>query len=640
MSAGVLSYLRHLLPSADAALADGELLRRFVAARDQGAFTELLRRHGPLVWGVCRRVLGEAAAVEDAFQATFLELSRRAAALGRDGSLAGWLHTVAARVARRARLADERRRRRDRAHLPPVPAYADHLTWCEVRQLLDAEIARLPGPYRPPLILCYLENRSQAEAACVLGLAPAVLRGRLERGRQKLRRRLEARGLPLAAGLLLTRAGPAPAALREATLRTACAALAGGPVPPAVAALAAGGTPLARVKRVIAAVLVALAAAGVGDAGRRNRPGAAPSPGPPSAAARGPADGLGDPLPEGGLLRLGTVRFCHPGGANAVVVSPDGKTLATVGAGTVRVWDAATGKPGPVLPWPGAFYGAGQNELAFSPDGRRLFFPDKGGVTARDLVAGRTQVVWPASPETRVHAVHPSPDGRLLAVATSEGVRVLELASGRVLWRTQNGPDAGRPKDDRLLFHGPYSLALFAPDGKAVAVNASDDPRALRLLDPATGEVRRRVALGDRLVRLAFSPDGRQVAATERDNAVRVYDAATGRRLHSWVVRLTNPYENFTAALAFSPDGATLAAGATDHLVHLWDLRARAGRPARPHLVRLGPRLCPGRALAVLGRRGGVRPPLGHRHLAGEARRGGPGDRDGRPLAGRPRPGL
>src|SRR5436190_23129915 len=163
MTAEVLSYLRHLPTTAEARLADGELLRRF-AAGEQATFTELLRRHGPLVWGVCRRVLGDAHAAEDAFQATFLQLAQRAGALRSDGSLAGWLHTVATRIARRARLAEQRRRRRDRTYVPSTPASADELTWRELRQMLDAEIARLPEPYRQPLILCYLDNQPQREA--------------------------------------------------------------------------------------------------------------------------------------------------------------------------------------------------------------------------------------------------------------------------------------------------------------------------------------------------------------------------------------------------------------------------------------------------------------------------------------------
>src|SRR6267378_2515989 len=135
MTAEVLFYLRHLPTTAEARLTDGELLRRF-AGGEEATFTELLQRHGPLVWGVCRRVLGDAHAAEDAFQATFLRLAQRAGALSGEGSLAGWLHTVATRIARRASLAEQRRRRRERTYVPsPAASAADELTWRELRQL-------------------------------------------------------------------------------------------------------------------------------------------------------------------------------------------------------------------------------------------------------------------------------------------------------------------------------------------------------------------------------------------------------------------------------------------------------------------------------------------------------------------------
>ncbi len=305
MSADVLSYLRRLLPAVDPQGSDGELLRRYVATGAEGEFTELLRRHGPLVWSVCRRVLGDAHAAEDVFQATFLQLARKAGTLRRDGSLAGWLHTVATRLARRALRAEQRRRRRERVHVLSHPPSADDLTWRELRQMLDAEIARLPEAYRQPLILCYLENRSQIEAAHRLGLPQAVLRGRLERGRQKLRQRLEKLGLPLAAMLLLAKTETVPAALLEATRQTVCSVLAGGPVPPSIAALAAGGSLLSRLKiGLLASILLIVGGVGIGSASRQAGPKEKPKDDPPKAeAAR--QDLHGDPLPAGALARSG-----------------------------------------------------------------------------------------------------------------------------------------------------------------------------------------------------------------------------------------------------------------------------------------------------------------------------------------------
>jgi RNA polymerase sigma factor (sigma-70 family) len=587
MSTGVLSYLRRLLPTTGTELPDDELVGRFAATGEPAAFTELLRRHGPLVWGVCRRVLGNAHAAEDAFQATFLQLAQQADKLGRNGSVAGWLHTVAARLARRAWRADERRRRRDRAHGLAMQSPADDRTWRELRQLLDVEIARLPEPYRQPLILCYLENRPQAEAARCLGLAPAALRGRLERGRQKLRRRLENLGLPLAAALLLTRADPVPASLCDQTLQTVSSALAGGPVPSAVAALTAGGTLLSRLTiGMVAAGLLVAGVLGFGGASPRAEPAVTLPPAEPSAQVRHRVDALGDPLPEGALLRLGTTRFRGPSSVEAIALSPDGKLLATAGSRTVRVWDATTGKQSSVLPEKVELSIARQDTLVFSADGGKVYFPERDVVVALDLASGKIEAAIPNAPPIQVHSVHPSPDGTLLAVGTNKGVQVIKRATGRTSWSTPNRLDSFplQDKDDRLLIHGPYSLGLFAPDGKTVAVYASDSPKTLRLLETATGAERQQIALGARLVRFTFSPDSHQVAVNERDNAVRVYDAATGQRLHSWTMKLTNPYENYLLALAYSPDGATLAVGATDHLVHLWDVRTgRELPPLRGH---------------------------------------------------------
>jgi RNA polymerase sigma factor (sigma-70 family) len=182
--------------------ADAELLRRFVAGRDADAFAALVGRHGPMVLGVCRRVLRHPHDAEDACQATFLVLARRAAAVRRPGSVGCWLHGVALRVARRL-AADAARRRAVEAPAPPdVPPAAVEVTWREVQAVLDEELARLPERYRQPLVLCYLEGRTQAEAARLLGWGPGTFRGRLDRGRMRLRDRLTRRGLGLPAVLL------------------------------------------------------------------------------------------------------------------------------------------------------------------------------------------------------------------------------------------------------------------------------------------------------------------------------------------------------------------------------------------------------------------------------------------------------
>src|SRR5262249_14648577 len=189
--------LRLLQGLAEHRLSDGELLRRYLAAGEEEAFTEIVRRQGPLVLRACRHVLGETTAAEDAFQATFLLLARKGRSLTAAGSLAGWLHAAAVRVARDARRAGWRRRRRqsaagERAGADPPP---EELMWREVRERLDAELAALPEKYRLPLVLCYLQELSYEEAARRAGCSTGALRGRLERGKHLLRQRLARYGL-------------------------------------------------------------------------------------------------------------------------------------------------------------------------------------------------------------------------------------------------------------------------------------------------------------------------------------------------------------------------------------------------------------------------------------------------------------
>jgi RNA polymerase sigma factor (sigma-70 family) len=179
---------------------DRELVERFIAEHDDLAFTVLVERHGPMVLGVCRRALANFHDAEDACQATFLVLARKAASLRKRTSLSSWLHGVACRVAASLKRDHARRRRRDRAAAAPAPRDpAAEVTWREMQSILDEELQRLPERYRVPLILCYLECLTRDEAAQQLGVSPGTLHGRLERGRDGLRQRLTKRGLTLSA---------------------------------------------------------------------------------------------------------------------------------------------------------------------------------------------------------------------------------------------------------------------------------------------------------------------------------------------------------------------------------------------------------------------------------------------------------
>src|SRR5947209_10255204 len=192
--------LQHVRRLAAAASSDEQLLDDFLARRSDEAFAALLGRHGPMVLNVCRRILHDAHAAEDVFQATFLVLADRAGAIHRRESLAGFLHGVAYRLAVRAR-------RRPLQSLPAAVGDnkavgpAEGLAWKEMLGILDQELGRLSDRYRAPLVLCYLEGRTQDEAARQLGWSLGTLRRRLAQGRRLLEARLRGRGVTLPAAL-------------------------------------------------------------------------------------------------------------------------------------------------------------------------------------------------------------------------------------------------------------------------------------------------------------------------------------------------------------------------------------------------------------------------------------------------------
>jgi RNA polymerase sigma factor (sigma-70 family) len=228
MSAGLVPALIRRLrrdPAADPP-ADAELVRRFAALRDEAAFEELLRRHGPLVWGVCRRRLHNRADAEDAFQSTFLVLARRAGAIRRPEALGCWLYGVAHRVAGRLRARTRSVAAGARLASPAAPAL-EAVAAREFLVALDEELLKLPDRLRGPLVLCFLQERTQDEAAKQLGVSLSTLKRRLDAGRKLLRVRLTRRGVDLSAALAA--AGLAvPSAVADAVVRAAAGGLAAG----------------------------------------------------------------------------------------------------------------------------------------------------------------------------------------------------------------------------------------------------------------------------------------------------------------------------------------------------------------------------------------------------------------------------
>ncbi len=175
-------------------LTDGELLERFVRQHEEAAFAALVQRHGPMVLSVCQRVLRHSQDADDAFQATFLVLAQKAHRLRRPGLLANWLYGVAYRTALHARQHAARRSEREREAAKRIVLSDDpERKRLALRRVLDEELHRLPEKYRAPLVLCYLEGKTNKEAARLLGWPSGSMAHRLARGRDLLRKRLEAR---------------------------------------------------------------------------------------------------------------------------------------------------------------------------------------------------------------------------------------------------------------------------------------------------------------------------------------------------------------------------------------------------------------------------------------------------------------
>ncbi len=225
---------------------DEKLVSAYCDHRDDVAFATLVRRYGPMVLGVCRRVLGHEQDAEDAFQATFLVLARRAAALRDQTVLASFLHSIAYHLASKVKRAAGRRRKFEgQAPSRPVANPSDELSWREVRAFIDEEIARLPAKYRSIFVLCCLESVSRQAAARRLGLKEGTVSSRLATARKRLSQHLARRGVELtavlaAAALTTPQASALPPMLTAATLKAVLGTAAGQGLGDLVSTLVAG----------------------------------------------------------------------------------------------------------------------------------------------------------------------------------------------------------------------------------------------------------------------------------------------------------------------------------------------------------------------------------------------------------------
>jgi RNA polymerase sigma factor (sigma-70 family) len=609
------SHLHHLIrslrrvaaPPDGSGVSDAQLLERFVTTRDEAAFELLAWRHGRMVLGVCRRVLGDVHEVEDAFQATFLVLAQKAASAARHRSAGGWLYTVAHRVALRARARRATRTARERPFDEPPPAAAPDPAGTaagrEARRVIDEEVSRLPEKYRTPFILFHLEGRSCAEVARELGCPIGTVESWLTRARQRLQVGLKRRGFAPASGLL------AILAPRQESLPRV-AALVGGreAVSAEAVVLAAEVLRAFRVARarVVTVVLLLAAAAGLAVGA------IPPAESPKQLEGARPAERVTVVAPrERATIPTGLV------GLNALALSPDGRTLAAAGGGSIAaLWDVTTGRrrnilrrtaPADILPEDRSAHLETAFTLAFSPDGKTLASGSMDRtVKLWDMTKGEEKAGLPETlflekatlqESISVYSVAFSPDGKLLAAAGGFSAPAIDATIHHPL---PKAPDARRSQESgavkvrdlaqggvRTFFRGGtgwVTSVAFSPDGKTLA--AGQQEGTIRLWDVATG--RERACLRERadsVVAIAFSPDGRTLASVQEqaDDTVKLWDLASGRVR----VRLQG-HAGPVFALAFSPDGTLATAGnAPSHdprnpahatgEVRLWD--TVTGRP-------------------------------------------------------------
>jgi RNA polymerase sigma factor (sigma-70 family) len=601
----ILHHLRRMASPSGENISDRELLDRFVNRRDEEAFARLVRRHRPMVQGVCLRVLRHWQDSEDAVQATFLVLARKAGSLRERESAAGWLYRVAYHLALKVRAAGWRRQRREHeAASLAAPNPNDDVRLHEAQALLDEELTNLSDSYRAPILLCCLEGATRDEAARQLGWSLATLKRRLTRGRELLRARLARRGLTLSAALI----APLLAADRSAAASMKPAL--GDPSARAVALAEGALQAMTMVKLKMVAVLVLAAgflAAGSGLLTRPARSEAGTEPAkakadqPKSDAAHpGRKDSFGDVLPPGARMRLGTVRFRHGSDIYDIRLSADGKTVVAVdGSAIVRCWDAATGKELPPLQT-GTDFSA--SAIALSPDGKLLATGGSKRIRLWEAATGKLLRDWDAG---YVYALAFSADGKLLASMTEIGPRLWETATGKEIARLK---EKNEPLGLRMA--GIYAL-VFSPDGRWLAWGYG---KSVILWDVATRqEVRRLEKHGGAVYGIAFSPDGKLLASSGEDRVIRLWEPATGRLVREIPVgddvkrrHFPGPNGKFPGTsdvrplrppvtrLLFAADGQTLFSGSGD---------PRSYEPGEPRALRLWD-VATGKEIASLGEHG------------------------------------
>jgi len=584
---------------------DGQLLERFLAQRDQTAFATLVERHSAMVLSVCRRLLRDPHEAEDAFQATFLVLVRKARSIVCRESVGSWLYGVAYRLALRSRTLAERRQKQDsEVEDVPAPDTRPAGAWHELRPVLDEEINRLPEKYRQPVVLCYFEGKPYEEAARLLGWPAGTVSGRLARARDILRRRLTRRGVVLASSLPATLLADqrVSAELLATTVRAAFHYAAGpeaaaGSVPASAAALAEGLIHSMSVHKLKlgAVVLAALLMLGAGIAVFSLR------------AHAGKAPVADNTLPEvavkDGILPKGdrqgevvAVQFAHDGqtvfvaragsvvGYHATTYEPANRFghPASTDSGSVVVYDTTTHEERGEILTDRRF---GFRRIALSPDWQMavidLTYSARDGVMLFSLVTKKEMGLEGAPRQLSGLAF--APDGKTVACAAwwrddktggvqRTAVQLWDVGTPK-LRTTLEGIGVPASGSREFLWSGSNGLA-FSPDGRFLStagITPDQQSGFVKVWDIGTGAVAATLTDKDFSPRqLTFSPDGKKLLVCT-NQGIQLWDVAGRKR--DWTYPGENDKTQFmdVGTLAYSPDGKLVATGDYSGLARVWD---------------------------------------------------------------------
>lgn len=554
-----------------AGITDGDWLERFIHRKDSDAFATLLRLHGPMVLGVCRRILRNESDAEDAFQATFLVLIRKAASIVPRNMVGNWLYGVACTTALKARAMKTKRTTKERQALPP-PKNEDQSNE-ELQAILDQELQSLPKIYRTAIVLCELEGKSIKQAAQQLGCPAGTVGARLARGRSLLARRLKRRQVTLTstglAAFLAHASADAglPPLLMNSTVHAAASLVAGtgtlqGLYSTNVLTLSNGvlkAMLLSKLKLLAVSVgaisLGATILAGAAEPGR-----AMGGAGSAALIATSVVTQAQPPKP---------VKAAHF--IWAVAFTPDGKSLVvSEGTNLVRLWDMTTQLPGK------SFVGASKiiRSVAISPDGKLLAAGgDEGVVFVWDMATQKLLYQYDA--KSNILTLAFSPDGKTIASASYSP----SLSRFYVnLYQSDSGKHehAMGSAGGATSFGSGIALA-FKPDGSELAVLQHGEFTGITLLNSSTLKTIRQIKYESGFIpqSVAYTPDGFKIAtggiapALPNPNDprtsgmprghVKIWDPQTGKLIET----LFDRSDGDVKALAFDKNANRLYVGTT-----------------------------------------------------------------------------